>query len=189
MSASILYLKKKLTKKKYFVFGFSKEKKIFKSFKMIFGYLLSIYILLVGYLYPLTHYIYQSQMGADSDPTFTGKDWTQYFATVTAISIVDGVIGPILSVLFFPWYAILQISLITALVTVKDLDKQIFQGVSSVVLGNRSLFENVETIGKVKVVNAWQSGFSFLWNTSTKVLLNTKTRFSSLGASRSKKIA
>lgn len=156
---------------------------------MIFGYLLSFYILVVGYLYPLTHYIYQSQMGTDTDPTFSGKDWTQYFATVTAISIVDGVIGPIFSILFFPWYALLQISLITALVTVKDLDKQIFQGVSSVVLGNRSLFENVETLGKVKVVNAWQSGFSFLWNTSTKVFSNTKTKFSLLRGTKPQKVA
>lgn len=153
---------------------------------MLFGYLLQLYILAVGYLYPLTHYIYQSQ-AEPSDPHFVKKDWTQYFATITVVSIVDGMVGPIFSLLFFPWYALIHLSLITALATMKDLDQQIFQVISSIVIGNRALFENMESFGKTKVVGAWQSGFSLVWSGTTKFLLNTRTRLSTLTTSKTKK--
>ena len=137
-------------------------------------YLIQLYILAVGYFYPLTRYVLE-EVGNGSQPprstrvytdenpkpnTFRPENWTWFFATLTSFTIIDAIVSPVLSILFFPWYPFAKIAFVTALVSINDFDKNVFATLSCWIVSHSALIDSVEITTKEKLAQFWKGTWS-----------------------------
>lgn len=151
-------------------------------------YLVHLYVLAVGYFYPLTRFVmdYVSKNTSISslststiitivttDETtsktknlFRPQDWSVFFATLIIFTIFDTIVGPLLSIVLFPWYPFMKIAFVSALIHVQDFDMIIFSKVSNWIMSHASLINNLELSAKNRISFIWKYILTNFWDGS-----------------------
>jgi hypothetical protein len=93
------------------------------------GYLISIYIMLVGFVYPVVHTVLVSEViiSKDGDEEVPQRDWVRYWTVLAFFHAIYSALYPIIDALPFSYLA--RIVFVTLLVFVEGLDSSVYSNV------------------------------------------------------------